>query len=220
MGSAAGKPTGSLKRFELRLRALAPRPLRTAYRLARGLATQHPISPWLPAELMHDCRFLASRNHLLDHLPAAGRVAEIGTWKGDFARQIMARSHPQELHLVDLDWTAFDDAGLSGHAVKRHTGASRAVIADFDDDSFDWIYIDADHAYAAVVADAAAAANKVRPGGFLVFNDFAHIDPLLGRYGVHRAVVEFAVSNGWSLRYVAYHPAGLYDAALQRPEAA
>jgi hypothetical protein len=53
-----------------------------------------------------------------------------------------------------------------------------------------------------------------------VFNDFAHIDPYLGRYGVHRAVTEFIGKAQWPVRYFAFEPAGLYDIAIQRPNGA
>lgn len=62
------------------------------------------------------------------------------------------------------------------------------------------------------------AAQKVKPGGYLVFNDYA--DPYLGRYGVHRAVTEFANAAGWPLVMFAHEPSALYDVALQRPSAA
>jgi hypothetical protein len=91
------------------------------------------------------------------------------------------------------------------------------VLGRFPDDYFDWIYIDADHSFAGVLRDADAAANKVRPGGYLVFNDFAHCDSELGAYGVHRAVVEFAVTRQWPFSWFAYEPNALYDVALRRP---
>jgi hypothetical protein len=68
------------------------------------------------------------------------------------------------------------------------------------------------------LADARASAPKVKPGGYLVFNDFAHIDPSLGRYGVHRAVVDFALEGRWPLRLFAFSEYALYDVALQKPE--
>ena len=76
------------------------------------------------------------------------------------------------------------------------------------------------NSYAGVTRDADAAAPKVKPGGFLVFNDFAHMDPFLGAYGVHRAVVDFAVARGWPFAWFAYHPMALYDVALRRPHVA
>ena len=39
---------------------------------------------------------------------------------------------------------------------------------------------------------------------------------LLGHYGVHRAVVDFAIQEHWPLRLFAFAPHALYDVALQR----
>lgn len=55
-----------------------------------------------------------------------------------------------------------------------------------------------------MLRDANAALTKVKPGGFLVFNDFAHADPFLGTYGVQRAVADFVVANRWPVVWLAY----------------
>ena len=130
---------------------------------------------------------------------------------------ILSASDPAELHLVDLDFNEANAALSADCRVVMHLGTSHEVLASFPDAHFDWIYIDADHSYRGVIRDANAAASKVKPGGFLVFNDFAHIDPHLGAYGVHRAVVEFAVIREWSFAWFAYDPSALYDVALRRP---
>ena len=46
--------------------------------------------------------------------------------------------------------------------------------------------------------------------------DFALVDQFLGRYGVHRAVIDFALENSWPLQYFAYSAAALYDVALRK----
>jgi hypothetical protein len=106
-------------------------------------------------------------------------------------------------------------SGLTQRASTQPISSSACCVSDA---SFDWIYIDADHSYAGVQRAAAVAAEKVRPGGFLVFNDFARADPYLGAYGVHRPVVEFAVERKWPLVWLAYEANALYDVALKRPE--
>jgi Methyltransferase domain len=131
---------------------------------------------------------------------------------------ILAVADPTELHLVDLDFSDVSAALYADGRVVMHLGNSSEVLARFPDAHFDWIYIDADHSYHGVTRDAHAAASKLKPGGFLVFNDFAHMDPDLGAYGVHRAVVDFAVARGWSFAWLAYEPSALYDVALRRPE--
>jgi predicted O-methyltransferase YrrM len=83
---------------------------------------------------------------------------------------------------------------------------------------FDWIYVDADHSYEAVVADIAAALPRVKPGGMLVFNDFARIVRKgFGVFGVQQAVAEFAVRSGWQVAFFCLNGEALYDIALRRP---
>jgi predicted O-methyltransferase YrrM len=206
-----------VKRAELALRKGMPSGIRRLLRLGKLALTSRPSSAPLPANLVADCRVCASRLDLLDRLPRQARVAEVGTLRGEFARHILDRCDPTELHLVDLEFEALDPTVAADARVRRHNGLSHEVLAGFPDGYFDWIYIDADHSYGGVKRDAWAAAAKVRSGGHLVFNDFAHMDSALGAYGVHRAVVEFATANGWKFTWLAYHPDALYDVALQRP---
>lgn len=208
--------TASWKTWSIRLRTMAPTSVRQAYRLLRGSAAVQ-ASVRLPQDLVADCRCFADRVHMLAALPHNGIVAELGTWRGDFARYIVARAEPAHLHLVDLDYSHFSDAGLTGDTIHRHVGYTHEVIAAFPDAHFDWIYIDAGHGFDDVRRDAEASASKVKPGGFLVFNDFAIIDPYMGRYGVHAAVSAFATTRRWPVKLLAFEPHGLYDIALQRP---
>jgi Methyltransferase domain len=204
-------------RFELVLRRNLPTGVRRLLRLGRHALVKGETSPPLPRHLARDCRFSASRYDLVQALPPRGRVAEVGTSKGDFARHILAHCDPAELHLIDLDFSLLDPAVAADPRVQKHAGQSHEALAGFPDQHFDWIYIDADHSYAGTSRDAFAAASKVRAGGYLVFNDFAHLDPYLGAYGVHRAVVEFAIGMDWPFAWFAYDGNALYDVALQRP---
>jgi hypothetical protein len=205
-----------LKHLEMRLRARTPKFLKTTYRLARSFEKVDAPREINPA-LLKDCRVCSSRHELVSLLPAHARVAELGTFRGDFARVIVTQAQPAELHLVDIDYTPFKPDQLNGPEVHKHIGLTTDVLGKFADDFFDWIYVDGDHSYAGCLADAQAAAGKVRAGGYLVFNDFAHIDPYMGRYGVQRAVTDFANENSWTFAFFAFEPHGLYDVALQKP---
>jgi SAM-dependent methyltransferase len=174
-------------------------------------------SDWIPAELLIDCRLCASRSDLVGLLPMNGRVAEVGVERGRFSQHILQASNPRELHLIDLDFSQLDHALRLEPRATLHEAASDMTLATFPDNYFDWIYIDADHSYRGVALDAAAAEAKVRPGGYLVFNDFAHADPFLGAYGVHRAVVDFTLRARWPWAWFAYEPSALYDVALRKP---
>ena len=204
-------------RLGLAIRNRLPERLRHVLRLGRHLVATGQPSRHIPPELLADCRLCVSRNELVTQLPRRARVAEVGTYRGHFARHILAACDPVELHLIDIDFSLLEPDVAADKRITRHQGLSHDVLAQFPDDYFDWIYIDGDHSYEGASRDARVAAAKVKPGGHLVFNDFAHADPYLGAYGVHRAVVEFAVTHGWKFMWFAYEPNALYDVALQRP---
>ena len=203
----------SFKRLTLRVKKRLPGPVRHLLRLGKHLVPKGKASGQLPSALLANCRMYASRKDLVRALPRGGRIAEVRTLHGDFARFILATNAPEELHLIDIDFSPVALPLAEDRRVTLHNGLSHDVLQKLPDASFDWIYIDGDHSYAGCARDAEAAAGKV----CLVFNDFAHMDPFLGAYGVHRAVVDFALRHGWPLVGWAYHPEGLYDIALQRP---
>jgi hypothetical protein len=205
-----------IKRLEMKLRLNAPEFVRKIYRLMRGMQTPIP-SKTLPTELIHDCRLANSRRAMLGLLPKNGRVAELGTYKGQYARQILDLNSPTELHVIDINYSHFDMTLLEDRRVTRHQGLTVKEIGKFPDSYFDWIYVDAGHSYDDVIADARASATKLRQGGYLVFNDFGQIDPFLGRYGVHRAVTDFVVEYRWPLRFLSLQEYAMYDVALQKP---
>lgn len=206
-----------LKQMEMAVRARMPSPIRQAVRLVRSAAFKPPRTRELPPELLEGAELAASRLHLLDRLPKGGVVAELGTARGHFAREILARTSPKALHVVDIDYSQFDTSLLADKRLHQHIGMTYEVISSFADGSFDWIYVDADHSYEGALRDARASAAKVAPGGLMLFNDFAHIDPELGRYGVFRAVTDFVLEARWTVRYLAFQPSALYDIALQKP---
>src|ERR1700678_277422 len=96
------------KKIELKLRGRVPNPLRKLYRLTRAISGTPQSSIGIPDHLLRDCRFCSSRFAMLDSLPRNARVAELGTFQGDFARAILDRMTPFELHLIDLDFNALD----------------------------------------------------------------------------------------------------------------
>jgi Methyltransferase domain len=206
----------TLKRLEIRLRTASPHILRRSYRIARSVYQVPLASAEVPQDLVAGCRVFASRLHLIDALPKGGIAAEVGTQTGAFATEILARCGVRELHVIDIDYSGFDPALDADVRLTRHEGLSHEVIGQFPDEHFDWIYIDADHAFDAVLGDARASAPKLKRGGHLIFNDFAHIDPYLGRYGVHRAVTAFALEQRWPFAFLALNPVALYDVALRK----
>lgn len=207
-----------LRQLAMHVRKRLPSPVRWVLRVGKLVMQPGHSSAAIDAELIRDCRFFASRLEMVHSLPAGGDVAEVGTDKGDFARYILKTAEPRRLHLFDLEFNSLAADVANDPRVTLHLGASPGTLSALADASMDWIYIDGDHSYEGAAADARVAATKVKPGGYLVFNDFAHADPFLGRYGVHRAVMEFATTARWPMVMFAYEPNGLYDVALRRPE--
>ncbi len=213
-------PEERVYRLELALRRYLPERIKSALRLGR-LAMQPvpPPAPQIPQAQLNGCQLLCNRYEMLRRLPQAGIIAEIGTYRGSFARIMLDTMAPTRLHLADITFSLCRADVLADPRVERHEGTSLAFLNSRADASFDMIYVDADHGYDAVRADAAAAALKVKPGGFLVFNDFARIiRPGFGVLGVHQAVCEFAVASGWPVAFFCLEGEALYDIALRRPE--
>ncbi|MCA3325108.1 MAG: class I SAM-dependent methyltransferase [Roseomonas sp.] len=206
--------------MKLGIRRLLPERLKPALRLTRlAMEPVPPSAPQIPQAQLEGCQLLTDRIEMLRRLPKGGEVAEIGTYKGDFARAILDIMAPARLHLADITFSLCRADVLADPRVERHEGLSVPFLQSCTDASFDMIYVDADHGYDAVRADVAAAAPKVKPGGLLIFNDFARIiRPGFGVLGVHQAVCEFALASGWPVAYFCLEGEALYDIALRRPE--
>lgn len=177
--------------------------------------------PALPDAAFAGARVFASRSAALHALPKGGRVAELGTQAGRYARQILDVSRPEALHLFDLEFDtlrARDPAVADDPRVRLHLGDSSIELAAFPDASFDWIYIDGDHSEAGVRRDAECAGAKIRADGVLVFNDYTLWSPLeLTDYGIVPVVNGLLAGGGWEVAYLALHPLMYCDIALRRP---
>jgi hypothetical protein len=207
-------------RLELAIRRALPESLKQYWRLGRlAFRSDAPFAPAIPQSQLDGCQLLTDRIEMLRRFPKGGLIAEVGTYKGDFARAILDIMQPAELHLADITFGLCRADVLADPRVERHEALSVAFLHSRADASFDMIYVDADHGYDAVRADIAAAAPKVKPGGYLAFNDFARIIRRgFGVLGVQRAVSEFAVSSGWPVAFFCLEGEALYDIALRRPE--
>lgn len=209
----------ALEKKWMEMRKSTPEVFKRIYRLAQLVLEPYPASaPTIPQELLNDCKFLNHRNEMLKHLPS-GKILEIGTLAGGYANCILEACNPEELHLVDLTFDTLMDIVRENPVVKMHEGKSGQILSQFEDEYFDWIYVDADHSYEGVQADIKLAMNKVKPGGYLVFNDFARIVRKgFGVFGVHQAVCEFIVEYEWPMAYFCFNGEALYDVALKKPQ--
>jgi hypothetical protein len=124
-----------------------------------------------------------------------GKGAEIGTFKGEFSKQIL-QNWKGTLYMVDV-WRPLGEEYLDASNHAEHTTAysdtmnnisgyeDRAIMiratsevaADiFDRESLDFVYIDANHAYDFVVEDIKLWYPKVKSGGYLCGHDYINLD--------------------------------------------
>src|SRR6185503_9223391 len=140
-------------------------------------------------------------------------AAEVGVAEGYFSFHLLD-NWPGTLYLID-PWKVLNEPGYSVHGehdqddryqrildkaatygeraqVRRMTSAKAAPV--FDNDFFDFVYIDANHMYESVMSDLKLWWIKVRRGGLLAGHDYLQgvfdgVD-----YGVKKAVDLFAIS--------------------------
>ena len=155
---------------------------------------------------------------LLKRMPRDSACAEIGVWKGDFSRQILKRTTPRKLHLID-PWKyqpEFPSRTFGGKRAKKqedmdrifevvsarfrelpnveiHRAFSNQALGEFQDGYFDWVYLDGNHAYDYVLEDLSLCFAKVRSGGLISGDDYTW-----GRkcgFPVEKAVKHFVEEN-------------------------
>jgi len=129
-------------------------------------------APELPQALLDACRLVRNRHDMIDLLPKNGVIAEIGTDRGAFAREMLAKCTPQTLHIFELDISRIHapniDTELQAGQVEIHEGDSFENTSAMPDGTFDWICIDGDRSYEGVLRDITASLPKLREGGLLV----------------------------------------------------
>lgn len=168
-----------------------------------------------------------------------GRGVEVGTFKGEFSKEIM-NNWSGTLYMVDVWRPLSDDEyldssnhanfenGVYGEAMNNIRGfedravmvrATSEVASDmFEDNSLDFVYIDANHAYDYVVQDIELWYPKIKEGGYLCGHDYIGMDWYgdqnfcenqkdkhiysgnfyHGIFGVNPAVDEFCTKHGYN----------------------
>ena len=165
-----------------------------------------------------------TRRFMSNYVQPGGIGAEIGVFWAHFAEVLTAEFQPAKLYLVDPwhklhgktypSWGRYTNFGKlttqetldrARDLELRYPGVVEVrveygaeFLAAMPDAHFDWIYLDAHHAYAEVKADLTAILPKVKIGGVIMGDDY-FTDPASQHAGVKRAVDEFAVERGLDL---------------------
>lgn len=157
---------------------------------------------------------ISNRKALIEKMPQNAIVAECGVDEGDFSTLIQQMSNPKKLHLIDT-WSSnryneskaqkvysrFDSEITDGSVIiNRLLSIEAAEI--FDDNYFDWIYIDTAHNYKTTIQELYAFAPKVKRDGFITGHDYTMGNWKSSlKYGVIEAVAEFCVRENWKIAY-------------------
>lgn len=164
-----------------------------------------------------------TRFEMIAELPVGMIGVEVGVQRGVFAAQMLC-TRIKQLHLVDCwrptpngsaDPANIDEGGheenyrftlnrflynIAEQRVVVHRATSIQAAARFSESSFDFVYLDADHSYAAVLTDLEAWAKTIKPGGCLMGHDY--VDDEASRrmgFGVVAAVDEFCRRHPWEI---------------------
>lgn len=195
--------------------------LRQAIKELRSSGTPEyfDTGPAINPGLVRDARLYPTREDALQLVPKGGVVVEIGTWRGAFARQIIERTQPSTLYIIDIDFSRFErDIVRSGACCVHLLEGRSALMADqFADNSLDFVYIDGDHSYAGCALDLERFRPKLKPGALFGVNDYTHWAIMLGmRFGVLKAVNEFVNKYRWEVAGFALERTGNHDIFIQK----
>lgn len=167
------------------------------------------------SETISNTKLLLNRKELLKVLPKQGVVAELGVDEGNFSDMILSVCNPSKLVLVDF-WGSerynqnkrknveekFNSQIKSGK-VQIEIGLSTDVGDRFEDNYFDWIYIDTDHSYQTTIKELEIWEPKVKENGIIAGHDYiiGNWDGMV-RYGVIEAVYEFCSKYNWEILFL------------------
>lgn len=157
-------------------------------------------------------------------LPARPSVAEVGSFKGDFAEVLLRSLDAGTVHVIDPwvgtvvsgnqdgnDLLAAEGDRLHEFVKARFAGNPQVLIhrvfskdMELPRGSLDLVYIDGDHSYEGVRRDLSLAKEWVRNGGYICGHDYSmNYEKTNNHYefGVRKAVDEFCREHGcriWS----------------------
>ena len=131
---------------------------------------------------------------ILDHNPKVKKLYGVDVYKGHEGYQDYTRKSTFEAMLEHAQ------AAVAPYA-ERHEFIfkfSMDAVKNFDDNSLDFVYIDANHSYDTVLEDITEWAKKVKPTGLVCGDDYdlPENDRRLARYDVIRAVNDYCEANG------------------------
>jgi precorrin-6B methylase 2 len=192
--------------------------------------------------LLRNCKVLSNRSEILKLIPKNLVFAEVGVALGDLSQEVLSVCESKQFIAIDLFvlhhspsvWGGrvgqvlegkthieyyrekFRDAESAGR-LRILKGDSADCLKQIANASVDVIYLDADHSYLSVKTELEISKSKIRPGGWIVLNDYIMADWLTNTlYGVVQAVNEFMNRERWQMLYFALQNGMFCDVVLQK----
>lgn len=136
----------------------------------------------------------------------------IDIFKGGPGNDFWDRDDFSKLNLQHKDFIErkFKDEIDKGVFFTRE-GRSWDVLEAFDDDYFDYVYLDGAHDYESVKKDIMVLLKKIKNQRIIQFNDYSLSVPM----GVVRAVDEMRINNRHKIIYFCLHPTGFNDIVVR-----
>ncbi len=190
---------------------------------AKDFNKTYPGVLMLQERHLKNCRVLEHRDRILEFLPKKAVCAEIGIETAKTSEKILKAAEPSKLHLIEIDAAWIENARnkfskeLSENRVFLHHGSSYEELSKFDDNYFDWVYIDGDHTYNGAKKDLEVARIKTKDDGLIWLHDYIFYDHIShNKYGVIEAVNEMCHAHDYEMIYYAFHPQMFNSVVLKR----
>ena len=180
--------------------------------------------PQLSEHHFKNAKFYKDRGEMLSLLPSNSIGAEVGVFKGDFSKIILKKVNPLRLVLIDIQFQIdikklFADDVNSGRVIIMEED-SVSSLEKFEDEYFDWLYIDGDHSMDGVKRDVDIAKKKITSNGVIILNDYKMGDHNCPGgffpYGVIHAANNLCIEDGFEMIGFAFHHQMYCDVALRR----
>ena len=164
-------------------------------------------------------------------LPENPTIVEVGVFQGYNTETLIKIFEPKEMFLIDTfyvndHWTNkfskdkhlefIKNKFQKNDSIKILQGMSYNMLTKLNNETIDYIYIDADHTYNGVKRDLELSLKKIKKGGIIQFNDYTNYSIVEKTpYGVLDVVNEVIESKNVEVLGFGLHPQGYHDISIQ-----
>lgn len=206
----------------------------TGFRVIIKRNKAFPKTGLMPNEMLTyknigNLKVILNRDELLELLPKNGIIAELGVDMGDFSKQIISHAKPKKLYLIDSWDSKRFSLDKMDHVKKRfhneinagivliRRGRSEQELEKFENNYFDWVYIDTTHSYLQTLKELELSRIKVKDGGIIAGHDYSKGNiSKASEYGVVEAVNHFCIKYDWEFIYLTHETTRSLSYAIRK----